>query len=341
MAPPIVNLVYPPLSGTTKFFNSKNPVISWTYEDPELNPQVQIQVEIYRGTSNSLVWDSGAVNISENTDNKSMLTGGLLSLWSERFFEIPDEADLKYDTTYTIRIRAKDSTGTWSAFTDKATFLIDTTAVQGLTAFPLPEIGAIRLTWAASDVEGFEGYNIYKYHGPSDTFKKLNKDLIKGLTFTDYTPKSGKSNYYRVQVVANGGNESSMSESVYASVSFDKWFIEAMPLEMVTDQDIKRSRIRSTRTVFGNGRTPKRVIQDKGYLPADLSLTFLCLDDEYSSGSDKYEDLLQMVSVPQTFSLRDPFGRQWTVAPGDIDETILRSGSLEYEVKLQLTEVIV
>lgn len=339
MAPPTVNLLYPPLSGITKFFNSKNPVISWTYQDPELNPQSQIQVEIYKGTSNSLVWDSGAVTITENIDNKSMLSGGLLSLWSEQYYEIPDSADLKYDTTYSLRMRAKDSTGAWSAFTEKALFSIDTTAVTGLMTMPLPDAGAIRLTWGPSDIEGLEGYNVLKYHGPSDSFRKLNKDLIKTTDYTDYTARSGKGEYYRVQVVANGGNVSSSSESVYGMVQYDKWFIEAMALDLVTDQDLKRKRIRTTRNVFGNGRTPRRVVQDKGFLPADISIKFMCLDDEVSTGSDKYDQLLRLLAVPQTFSLRDPFGRQWTVAPGDIDETILKTGSLEYEITLEFTEV--
>lgn len=342
MASPIVSLVYPSPGASTpaKFLNSKNPVISWTYSDPDSESQSQIQVEIYSYPAHVLVWDSGAVTVIEDMDGKSMFKSGLMALWSDRYYEIPDAAELGYDIQYTVRMRAKDSSGTWSAFTSEARFVLDTTSVSGLTVVAAPEIGAITISWIDASVENLEGYNILRSTTSGGVYRKLNKTILTDPAFIDRKVAKGKTYYYRVETVANGGNVSEMSAPVSGSVDFDRWFLEQLVLDDVTAFEKKRSRSQSKRAILGpNGKT-RRVIQDRGFLPGDMSITFLLLDDDLVTGSDKYDQLIELLEDTQLFSLRDPFGRQWTVSPGDMEERQLLTGSLEYEIKIDISEVI-
>jgi len=342
MASPVVSLVYPMPGASTpaKFLNSKNPVISWIYTDSDSELQTQVQVEVYTYPAHALVWDSGPISIVEDMDGKSMMKSGLMNLWSDRYYEIPDSAALHYDVQYTVRMRAKDSSGTWSAYTSEARFVLDTTAAEGLTVVAAPELAAIRISWLIGQSEGLEGYNILRSNTAGGVYRKLNKTLLTSPEFIDRKVGSGKLYFYRIETVSDGGNISEMSEPVSGSVLFDHWFLEDMILDSVTDFQRKRERAQSKRTTLGPDGRSKRVIQDGGYLPGDMSIVFNLFDDEIITGSDKYDQLIELLDQTQLFSLRDPFGRQWTISPGPMEESLLRTGRLEYEIKIDLSEVI-
>jgi hypothetical protein len=342
MASPVVTLTYPlpGASSPAKFLNSKNPVISWDFSDADNDTQASIQVEIYKYAGHLLVWDSGEIVITEDMDGKALMNSGLLNLWSTRFYEIPDSAGLRYDVDYTVRMRVKDSSGTWSAFTSEARFILDTTAPMGVTVEGVVDLAAMRITWITSSVESIEGYNILRSSTSGGVYRKLNKDPLTSPEFIDRKVGARKTYFYRIQTVSDGGNVSEMSAPVAGSVDFKEWYLETMRLDTVIDFQNKRDRAQSKRTVLGPGGSVKRVVQDRGFLPGDMSITFNLLDDEISSGAAKYEQLLQLLNNTQLFSLRDPFGRQWTFSPGAMEETMLLTGSLEFEIKIDLSEVI-
>lgn len=192
----------------------------------------------------------------------------------------------------------------------------------------------LTLTWEGAQEPGLQGYNVHRSLTPDGTFEKKNTSLLTEPSFDDYDVLSGVKYYYKVEFVFS--SSSMFSEVISASVTFSWWYFGAVKLDGVTMMNKTRSRLQSKRRVLGKA---KPVVQDRGFAGEEMSLELYLLDDDHSSGQDKYDQFLAELSKTSPITLRDPFNRTWKVTPGDWRDDQLLTGKLEYKIKIDLTEV--
>jgi hypothetical protein len=68
----------------------------------------------------------------------------------------------------------------------------------------------VTLTWVASNSR-VVGYNVYRSTKPGGSFKRINSDLIRGLTYRDQDVQSGMTYYYTIRAVDAKGQQSNDS----------------------------------------------------------------------------------------------------------------------------------
>lgn len=194
----------------------------------------------------------------------------------------------------------------------------------------------IIIRWDQISDPFLDGYNIFRSESIEGPFKKLNTELLTVPEYFDGDMLSSTTYYYQVEYVINGEG-GAFSEVIAGSIQFYAWYIDDLRVDGVTKLSKKRARNRSIRSVMGS---KKQVIQDRGFMPQDLSLDIYCYDDENSTGEKKYNDLVSVLSQTKILRLRDPFGREFSVAPGDFEDDQLLTGKLEFLISINLTEVI-
>jgi hypothetical protein len=195
----------------------------------------------------------------------------------------------------------------------------------------------IIIRWDRISDPNLNGYNIFRSASENGPFKKINSELLTVPEYFDGGMLSSTKYYYQVEYVI-GGEGGTFSEVISGSIQFYAWYIDNVRVDGVTKLEKKRARNRSVRSVMGS---KKQVIQDRGFMPEDLTLEIYCYDDENSTGEKKYNDLVDVLSQTKVLRLRDPFGREFFVAPGDFEDDQLLTGKLEYLISINLTEVAV
>ncbi|MEM9557006.1 MAG: hypothetical protein AAGC60_22300 [Acidobacteriota bacterium] len=81
----------------------------------------------------------------------------------------------------------------------------------------LPERGAVRLRWDASDADDVAGYILYRRNPGRDDFVPITSEPVIGEEYFDGNLASGLEFAYRIQVVDIRDNESSLSPPVAAT----------------------------------------------------------------------------------------------------------------------------
>lgn len=194
----------------------------------------------------------------------------------------------------------------------------------------------IIIRWDRISDPDLNGYNIFRSESEKGPFRKLNTELLTVPEFFDDDMLSTTKYFYQVEYVI-GGKGGTFSDVISGSIQFYAWYIDKVRVDGVTKFNKKRSRNRSQRAVMG---PKKQVIQDRGYMPEEISLEIYCYDDENSTGERKYNDLVDVLSQTKVLRVRDPFGREFFVAPGDFEDDQLLTGKLEFLITINLTEVI-
>lgn len=341
---PIMSLVSPSgMEGDPTLFYMANidtgPVVQWSYEDETAIRKVQIQV--FDGQE--LIWDSLDQDIPQDAA-ETVLGSALLHLNSLRHFAIPPHKKLAFDHVYSVRIRGLDTQDDprwekWGPWTDPAFFkavLSPQSAVIPLLSWHVDVYADHKkqtnvLYWSLGDLSGYQvsGYNVKKADNPAGPFTTVNLQLLQDMSY-----ETDQAAYFQIEAVMPDGS-TALSPVVSGSIFTNYWLIGSFQFDGPTSFSKKRDRLQSKRTTLKK----RRVIQDRGFLPEDISLEIILADDDESSGAEKYRQLLQVLSQTVPLTIRDPFGRSWTIAPGAFEDTPLMSGKEEYRVKFDLSEV--
>lgn len=342
---PAVSLVHPsgsegsptvyPISSITL-----NPVIQWSYTDQtELS---EIQVQIFDGST--LIWDSYGVKMPQ--DEKSAMFGdSILHLLSLRHFEIPGHNVIPFNKTYSIRIRAMDTHEDprwrkWGEWSEPAFFKVQLSPMSSFVRFNVDVYANDReekiiLSWSdnTQEIGDLSGFNILRSDHPDGSFIKVNGSLIQDRIFEDYAAAHVRY-YYKIEAVMDDGT-TALSPVTNGSIVVQYWTIGSFKFAGPSSLNKKRERAQSKRPTLRQ----RRVIQDRGFLPEDIQLEIYLTDDQESSGAEKYDDLMVELEKLSPLIVRDPFGRSWTVTPGSFEDQQLKTGKLEYRVKIDLSEV--
>lgn len=317
---------------------TKQPVIQWTYNDPEENEISQIHVQVFDGST--LVWDSHGVKLPQ--DQNEVMGDGISHISTLRHFELPGRDVLPFEKTYNVKIRAMDTTedprwqkwGEWSA---PVFFRVEISPQAALISFDLDVFADHKnkktiLSWRDGVPSGYKitGYNVYSSSEETGTFTKKNTSILTDPFYVD----SGVHQFYKIEAVMEDGS-TALSPVINGSNISNYWMIGSFKFSGAASFNKKRSRLQSKRSTLKR----KQVIQDKGFLPEEINLEIFLTDDQESTGADKYEQLIMELEKLTPLVIRDPFGRSWTVAPGAFDDSPLMSGKEEYRVKIDLSEV--
>jgi len=173
-------------------------------------------------------------------------------------YDVPLSADLEYNTTYGIKVKALDNDGYWTEVSTEHFLTCAMTAISDLSTSDVT--AGIKLDWTASSGEGITGYNVYRSLTTSTGF-----ELIGSTTdneFTDYKIESGTTYYYHVKV-KEGTNESSASNEVSNDVVYSGWYLDGLSLN-IRYGTYSRRRIKhvTSRAILGQD---KNTVQDAGY----------------------------------------------------------------------------
>ena len=76
---------------------------------------------------------------------------------------------------------------------------------------------SVALNWSPSG-SSIAGYNVYRSLTPGGHYQKLNKSLVRGLSFTDTPVENGAIYYYTVRAVDTKGQESINSNEVWVKI---------------------------------------------------------------------------------------------------------------------------
>jgi hypothetical protein len=159
-----------PTGGSTTptiYHDTVQPTFSWTYSDPESNTQAAVQIQILDGAT--LVWDSGEIATTGST------------------YQIPATANLVYDKTYNTKIRAKDSVGSFGAYSALTYFQLNRTpnaptnlSPAGTSVSPaiITDNLVPRLSWAFSDADASDtqsAFQVIIYDGSGAVVKDTAK----------------------------------------------------------------------------------------------------------------------------------------------------------------------
>jgi hypothetical protein len=319
---------------------SIDPVFEFSYSDPEGTVISNVQAQIFKGSQ--MVWDSGAIKVPQD-EGVLLSSSGYTYLLSLSHFELSQDV-LLFGETYSVKIRAMDTTedprwqkwGEWSA---AKYFKMVLSPLSKYIKFDV-EIFAdhkeesLLIKWSDNTFEIGEvsGYNLFRSESITGPFTKLNGSLMTGRSLTDPVDPHVRY-FYKVQLIMKDGSTAESYPTSSIIVSY--WTIGSFKFYGPTSFNKKRSRLQSQRSTLKG----KRVIQDKGFLPQEISLEIYLTDDSLSSGAEKYEQLLTELEKLTPLVISDPFGRSWTVAPGSFEDDQLLTGKLEYRVKFDLSEV--
>lgn len=320
------------------------PVIQYSFTDPENHSISQTQVQVLKG--DQVIWDSGPKDAP--LDEQTGLMGdGLMYLFSLRHTELAAHKEIPFGEVYSVQMRAKDITedprfAKWGEWSQRKYFRVVLDPMAAFVAFNISIFANhreeyLQINWSdnSAHVGDVVGYNVYRSTHPGGPFQKINgSTALTARTFTDNTVQPHVRYYYQIEVLMSDGT-SAYSPSTYGAVVVQYWSIGSFKFSGPTSFTRKRERAQSKRSVLGQ----RRVIQDKGFLPGDMQLEILLHDDYESTGEQKYLSLMTVLDQLTPVTIRDPFGRSWTVAPGAFEEQQLLTGKLEYRVKIDLSEV--
>ena len=76
---------------------------------------------------------------------------------------------------------------------------------------------SVTLTWNASKSPA-KGYNVYRGTKSGGPYARINRDLVKELSYRDQNVKSGMTYYYVTRAVDDDGLESANSSEIKATV---------------------------------------------------------------------------------------------------------------------------
>jgi hypothetical protein len=103
----------------------------------------------------------------------------------------------------------------------------DSPALVSQTVVPIPPKKAHRvmLSWAPAAMttvttDDVIGYNVYRYSEFSDSWTKINSDLVAAPEFTDYHVRSGSTYYYTTTAVSQSGTQSGFSNMVKVVIPY-------------------------------------------------------------------------------------------------------------------------
>lgn len=300
-------------------FNDLTPTLSWQFADPNSgDSQKAFQVRLYNEFG-TLLHDSGEVVSPAGS------------------YEIPAANRLFYSDKYQWEVRVKDQYDAWSNYTSRAWFILKVGTPTGITAMADNFGAKIIVDWADSMAEGLQGYNVYRATAAGGPYTKINDRLLTQSLYNDSQVSTGVTYFYKVEAYVNATEISPLSAAVSAVAVFSAWYIGDFKFTGPTAFSGKRARVRSSRVVLGKS---KKVVQDRGFLGENLSLDIFLGRDEYSTGKQKFDQLMAELSKTQALSVRDPFGQVWKVSPGDVDYDIVPgAGELTYKVRIPLEEV--
>jgi hypothetical protein len=297
-------------------YDDLTPLFTWSFTDPNTgDAQASFQLRLFNDAG-TLLYDSAEVVSTVESH------------------ELPNTHKVEYGKNYQWDVRVKDNNGAWSNYTPRGWFVVKVGAPTGVTATGDNTNAKIVIDWADSTAESLDGYNLFKSETAGGPYTKVNDRLITSSIYDDTKVITDKTYYYVVQAYVDGQEPSAYSAEVSAKVIFTSWYIGSFKFDGPTNIKKDRKRARSERLTLS-----KRVVQDKGFLGEKISLEIFLTDDQYSTGSKKYDDLILELDKLIPLSVRDPFGRQWTISPGDFEDEQLPTGKLEYKVKINLTEV--
>lgn len=347
---PSVSIVYPSGSegNPEKYFVTSldsNPVIQWTYSDPENTEISQIHAKVYDG--DQLVWDSGSVELPQFPD-KDLLGSGLLPLFSLRHLELPDHEVLPFNKEYSIIIRAMDTTEDprwqkWGEWSDPAFFEVEIDETALFVSFDVTIYAdsyqeKIFINWTddAAEFGDVLGYNVLRSTERDRNFQPVNGSLLIGdhSSYIDDTAAASTRYYYKIEVVMEDGSIA-VSPVTYGSIFHAFWSIGSFKFAPTSFKK-RRERAQSKRAVLGQ---KKKVVQDRGFRGEEMDLVIDLLDDHDSTGEQKYNQLMDELEKTEALTMRDPFGRVWTFVPSDFDDEQLLTGRLEYRVSFSVSEV--
>ena len=294
-----------------------------------------------------MIWDSGSVKLPQFPD-QDLMGSGFLPLFSLRHLQLPSHDVIPFNKEYSIIIRAMDTTEDprwqkWGAWSDPAFFEVEIDLSALFVTFDVNVLTddyqeKIILSWSddADEFGDVLGYNVLRSTKSDQGFSVLNQTLLSADTnsFIDNTAAASTMYYYKIEVVM--ADESAAESPVTSGSIFHQfWSIGSFKFAPSSFSK-KRQRAQSKRATLGNN---KRVVQDRGFREEEMSLEILLLDDNASTGDQKYNDLMDELEKTEALLLRDPFGRQWTFSPSDFEDDQLLTGKLEYRVKFSVTEV--
>jgi hypothetical protein len=295
------------------------PTLSWLFNDQNSgDTQKSFQVKVYN-EAGTLLHDSGEV------------------VSSAQSYEIPAAYKLTYSQNYQWEVRTKDQLDAWSNYTPRGWITPKVGAPSGLSA-AADNFGAkIILDWTDSLAENLQGYNVYRSTSLDGTYTKINGTLVTESKYNDSQVSTGITYYYKVEAYVNSTEISPLSSAVSAAAIFSSWFIGSFKFIGPSNLGATRTRAQSKRAVLGKS---KRVIQDRGFLGEILDLQIILSNDEYSTGKEKYDELMAELEKTEPLSVRDPFGQVWKVSPGEVTwELLTGTGNLSYKVSFPLEEV--
>jgi len=120
----------------------------------ELTPNITASLDGYTITKYQVL-------IYDSDDNLYFDSGEVTD--TEIDYDVPISADLEYNKTYGIKVKALDNDGYWTEISTEHFFQCGMTAVSDLTTTDVT--AGIKLEWTASTCEGITGYNVYRHDG--------------------------------------------------------------------------------------------------------------------------------------------------------------------------------
>lgn len=297
--------------------DDNTPRLSWQHVDTGGEIQKAFQVKLY-SEAGTLLLDTGTVATGQN------------------YYDIPNANKLVYNTIYQWEVRTQDPYDVWSSFTARGFIKAILAPPSGVTATADNAGAKIVIDWQDGSADGLQGYNVYRRAFIDVPFEKINDTLVTVSNYADANVVTGTTYYYQVEQYVSSTQISARSATVSAAAVFTAWFVGSYRFEGPSKFSRRIDRIQSKRQVLGK---TNKVVQDRGFSGGSLSMEIDLLDDQYSTGKQKYDALLAELSKTTKISVRDPFGRTWNVAPGSFEEDQLKTGKLEYSVKFDVSEV--
>lgn len=299
--------------------NDLTPTLSWTFGDVNAGDvQKSFQVKLYN-EAGTLLLDSGEIQSAAAS------------------YEIPLANKLTYSQKYQWEVRTKDQHDAWSNYTSRGWITAKVGSPSGITATADNYGAKIIVDWNDSGAESLQGYNIYRATSWGGTYTKQNGALLTDSVYNDSNVSTGSTYYYQVEAYVTASEISPLSAKASAAAVFSAWYIGDFKFVGPSSMGGKRGRIQSKRAVLGK---KNKVIQDRGFSGEELQMEIFLGDDEYSTGKQKFDQLMAELEKTEALSVRDPFGQVWKVAPGGVDWNLIPgSGTLTYNVSLPLEEV--
>jgi hypothetical protein len=287
---------------TTGYVNETSTVsVEWVMNDPLNEEQSAYQVVLKN--NGNVVFDSGKLN-SINT----------------RRYNIP--YSLENYQNYTIEVRVWDEYGIASDY-DTVGFAVDyvrpTVPEVNMSSNPTDASIILQVTnYDPTNGEPPVSYNDIYRREEGGTFKRIATNLFPNVTYTDYTPASGKQ--YEYYVRAWGDNQTfSDSEMVEESVEFRNARLSAtsdpslqFSIKYNTERSLSYSKQHSLMQFVGR----KYPVSEFGeFEELDFDITFTCRNKE---GLDSFLELYHRF---ETMLYRDYRGRRSFVTAYSVDVT--------------------